>query len=1264
MFDITPEEITALNDIDLRELVGRLCEAELVSRGISPAAVTWGGNQTAADGGLDVRVALPKGTSIGGFIPRAATGFQVKKPDMPRKAIFTEMRPQGTIRPVIEDLAHEAGAYIIVSATGSTADSVLRNRQKSLRDALDQVTNACELHTDFYDRTRLATWVRCYPGLITWVKERTGQAHVGWRSYGSWSGNAEDVNAEYLLDDRLTLQLYRTEDTTARSVADAIDELRDELSHPGKVVRLVGLSGVGKTRLAQALFDNRVGMRPLPSSHAIYTNLSDNPDPQPTSLASNLLQNRARAVLIIDNCPPDLHRRLAELCSGNNSKLSILTIEYDIRDDQPEGTQVVRLGTSSAELIQHLLQRRFAYLSQVDARTIAEASGGNSRIAIALAETVKRSGSIAGLSNDELFRRLFMQRQDPDDALLLAAQACSLVYSFDGETLDGESPELPRLALLANQTATQIYRHMGELLRRDLVQKRGVWRAILPHAIANRLAARALEDIPYQLIEEQLLTKGTERLARSFSRRLSFLHEHDAAVAIVSRWLAPEGFLGDVTRLNELGLAMFENVAPVMPEAALAAFERGEEKRSDSAMTDWPRRVYLLRSLAYDALLFERSAKILVSIANKTANDRSAKTASDFFTSFFTIYLSGTHASIEQRIGLIERLLLSNEKNLQTLGLAALSNMLKTTNFRSMDKFEFGARSRNYGYYPDSIAKSKQWYTAALSLMERLVGQRILRQELRDLLAKCMSGLWRCSYMRDEVERLARQFSGDAFWREGWIACRKIIRFSQATKAPEEASRLLDLEAALQPKNLSEQVKAIVLGDSFDRFNLNELNEVDNNLTQAERTDALARELGARVIKDEILFAELLPDLFHGGYQTIAFGGGLANASSNLPNTWKRLVDGLASISTEQCDTRVIMGFLIEVDKNHADLAQDFLDTIVDRNELLRFLPALYAAVNFDERSVKRLKKSLTVGNIPISNYRQLQYGITWRLADPSIIKNILEIIADQPNGTNIALEMLHMRLNADNLAQKTQAPELLEFGRYLLQNIDFNKHNEANDYRISDLIRTCLKGPTSAKIARQIATHLGRAIADYETHAFQNQDSIAALLEVHPLPTLDAFFEGKKTDVHTWNTVLEDRSEHQANPMDLVPCKLLLTWCAKDSLIRYPIAASIITFSAIESKENGLPVWSEQAKGLFAQAPEPEKVLKAFIKRFRPMSWSGSRAAIIEKNAHLLDSVAPLIPSSLESFINDIKAELKQEIADEYRRENERDRTRDEKFE
>jgi hypothetical protein len=97
MFEITRDDIAALGEEDLRTLIGLLCEAELRRANLPVSAVTYGGSQTAKDGGLDVRVSLALGTAIGGFIPRAATGFQVKKPDMPASEIAKEMRPTSLI---------------------------------------------------------------------------------------------------------------------------------------------------------------------------------------------------------------------------------------------------------------------------------------------------------------------------------------------------------------------------------------------------------------------------------------------------------------------------------------------------------------------------------------------------------------------------------------------------------------------------------------------------------------------------------------------------------------------------------------------------------------------------------------------------------------------------------------------------------------------------------------------------------------------------------------------------------------------------------------------------------------------------------------------------------------------------------------------------------------------------------------------------------------------------------------------------------------
>ena len=87
--------------------------------------------------------------------------------------------------------------------------------------------------------------------------------------------------------------------------------------------------------------------------------------------------------------------------------VSLLTIEYDIREDIPDETYVFRMEPASSELISKVIKQHFPNISQVDASTITHFAEGNSRVAIALASTLGKGDSLAGIKNDELFRRLF-----------------------------------------------------------------------------------------------------------------------------------------------------------------------------------------------------------------------------------------------------------------------------------------------------------------------------------------------------------------------------------------------------------------------------------------------------------------------------------------------------------------------------------------------------------------------------------------------------------------------------------------------------------------------------------------------------------------------------------------------------------------------------------------------------------------------------------------------------------------------------------------
>src|ERR1019366_2813822 len=248
MLEISGDHVSKLNDEDLRTLVARLCEAELHRFALPVSGLTAGGNQNASDGGVDVRVRLPAGSSALDFIPRATTGFQVKSCDMPAGAVRSEMRPKDQLRTSIAELASVQGAYVIVSSKGSLSDSALLERRRAMMTAIEDLPTAAALHVDFYDRERLASWVRKYAGVGLWLRERIGEPISGWRAYGNWA-YGDKPGSEYLLDDTGRIVSKHSGGHEPMRVEEGIAEIRKVLTRPRGIVRLIGLSGLGKTRL-------------------------------------------------------------------------------------------------------------------------------------------------------------------------------------------------------------------------------------------------------------------------------------------------------------------------------------------------------------------------------------------------------------------------------------------------------------------------------------------------------------------------------------------------------------------------------------------------------------------------------------------------------------------------------------------------------------------------------------------------------------------------------------------------------------------------------------------------------------------------------------------------------------------------------------------------------------------------------------------------------------------------------------------------------
>ncbi len=1270
MLEITSNDVAALSDGDLRDLVGLLCESELRSHGLSTSAVTWGGDQNASDGGIDVRVRIEDGAPPGGFVPKTSVGFQVKKTDFTPGLIGPEMRPEGELRESIRDLIDESGAYIIASSASNTSKTALTNRLKAMQSAVADYPRHANLHLDFYDRNRLATWIRNHPGLVIWVRKRIGRGLAGWQPYSSWATSPDGEIDEYLLDDKASLHAGIA-DEKGTSVAQGIDRIRDILREVRGIVRLAGLSGVGKTRLVQALFDSRVGRNPIDPALVIYTDMNDNPSPQPTGMISDLVASRARAIVVVDNCAPDLHRRITEVCQASDSLISAITVEYDVQEDEPEGTEVFRLEPSSVQLVAKLIARRYPVISDLDVDRISKFSGGNARVALVLAKASAHHGSVAGLQDEELFKRLFYQRQERDDSLLKAAQACALLYSFQGEALNGDDAELPKIAALVGTSPQQLFAKVSQLKQRDLVQRRSVWRAILPHAIANRLAQMALREIPFELIEAQF---DSERLLKSFSRRLGYLHESDEAKRIVERWLSKDGRLADVGNLTHLGLTVFDNIAPVAPEATLASIEVAlSGPNASKLINDESRRNRigtLLYSIAYDASLFNRcvAGMIRLALAESSDGPNHVRRALD---GLFHILLSGTHASVSQRVRIADDLLSSGDPAERLLGIHLLEALLKSHAFSATHSFEFGARVRDYGYWPKSREENSHWFAATLQLARQVTVKNDENAlTIRSTVAQSIRGLWFLGReVQDQFEAIAAEIATSDYWQAGWIAVRFLLSHLSDTNKEDSTAleRLRDFETRLRPKNVIEQVRTVVLSDNrgpFDYADLGEAGALEKPVTAREKAYVAAEELGKMVCGDETAIAVLLPDLVMGKPARLyPFGRGLALACADHRILWDQLVHAISNTAEDKRNIDGLRGFLNGLSTVDSQLCEALLDEALTHHTLGAWFPGLQSALAITNAGTDRLKRAVVLGRAQPWAFQFLGWERTDDAVSARDLQALVTSLAKCEHGHEAAIDILAARLYSNEETTREYPSELIDTGRELLATADFSIRSNTYDYHLRTIAKVCIRDVEGAASAVALCDRIKLGLSDRTFDAFHFEELLKSVFELQPRIALNMFFRSEPQNESSdfAEADFNPTIARERKPLDLVPIEVMCQWCDESAAARYPILSRFGSFDTV-SQEGAK--WSPFAIEMLKRAPDPQAILKIFVKRFHPTSWSGSLSAIIESRLGLLDQIRELNNPCLDEYATEIKSQLINEIATRRKFEDERDKELDERFE
>jgi hypothetical protein len=285
-----------------------------------------------------------------------------------------------------------------------------------------------------------------------------------------------------------------------------------------------------------------------------------------------------------------------------------------------------------------------------------------------------------------------------------------------------------------------------------------------------------------------------------------------------------------------------------------------------------------------------------------------------------------------------------------------------------------------------------------------------------------------------------------------------------------------------------------------------------------------------------------------------------------------------------------------------------------------------------------------------------LAYGRATDPIPPAELRALVLALAALPDGYDVALELLHMRIHADG--KEELDPALIATGQDLLRRFSFTKKNDP-DYRIGEIARACLGGEQGSIVAQELCAKLRDAVAMHATYGFYDVGLLHGLLLAQPFASLNALCSGDEDDLARGIGILHDVSK---DLISVIPEEELLRWCDEKPDTRYPAIAGVLPISH-RTTDTGRLHWTTFALRFLEKAPDPAAVLKKYVDQFTPHDgWSGSLAATLEANATLLDELDG--SAALAAAVALQKERIREAIEWQRGFELAHDRERDERFE
>jgi hypothetical protein len=546
------------------------------------------------------------------------------------------------------------------------------------------------------------------------------------------------------------------------------------------------------------------------------------------------------------------------------------------------------------------------------------------------------------------------------------------------------------------------------------------------------MAIQALEDFPLQSLQGAFARPGRERLLMSFAHRLGFLHESEVAQTIATSWLDQSEQFNDIGSLDETSLRTFKFIAPVSPGRTLAHIERYLGEYSDwfERSDDERNReiVMLLRHIAYDDRFFDRAASAIAQFATRESDDRFHTTSASVLESFFSIYLSGTHATQSRRAAFLVRLAKEGSDKQYEIAKSCLDKMFETGHFTSSFEFGFGARKRDYGFHPRINQDVWDWYKEAMSAALTIAdfGPTQL-SDMKRIAANRFTGLLTRSGPFEQTLEFGVQLHKRGGWNEGLVAVRRALR---ELSDDNEVQNLNEIEAfanSLIPQTLLDRIAVYVLPETYGYSDLADVDFEDEEKHEKSRQkiNKISLEVGQELSQKAEISDELRLLLSKRSHQVCLTMESIGKHSGDPRNVWKQI-----------CEMRLLQGrnaligaanFLKGLNSKDPELVSTLLECMLANPATRQDYPWTQSIVGWKGGGVARTLGSFEF-SIPLDDYHMLAWAEPQDDLEGDNLRFFIEKLCESENGVWVAARFLashqlRKRPDREIITDNTRAP-------------------------------------------------------------------------------------------------------------------------------------------------------------------------------------------------------------------------------------------------